>query len=366
MAWQPERLERAFAAVERGAQTGAYAGAVATVGNMDGQMRTEAFGWAAVEPERRPMKADIVFDLASVTKLFTTTAVLQMVDAGELWLDMAVQSVIPAFRHPQVQLRHLLTHASGLVGWRPLYLDASGRRDVMATICAEELQREPGAQVEYSDLGFILLGEVVAAVAGAPLQKVLADRIFRPLGMRSTEFQPAGPASRFAATELGNRAEILKCGERADSFAHWRRAPICGQVNDGNCHYALGGISGHAGLFGTAADLARFAQAWLGGGKPLISVAARRLACRLHMPGPNPWGLGWMKPGAGFGAFMGDLVSPEAVGHTGFTGTSVVVDPAAGLYAILLTNRQHVADDDPARIAAVRRRFHNAVFASAQ
>lgn len=311
------------------------------------------------------MQADTVFDLASVTKLFTVTALLSMVDSGEVWLDMPVRAAIPEFRHQSVRLRHLVTHTSGLPGWRPLYLRARGREAVLAAICEEELEREPGSEVEYSDLGLILVGEVVARTAGAPLEEAVSARIFAPLGMTATGYRLSGiPVDRFAATESGNRTEYGMCGNRAASFDRWRSGVIRGEANDGNCFYALDGVAGHAGLFSTAPDLTLFARTWLGGGRPLLSAAVRLAACRTHVPGANPWAWGWMKPGAGFGAFMGDLAGPEAVGHTGFTGTSVLLDPSRDLFAILLTNRQHVEHDDAAKIAGVRRSFYNAVYAS--
>jgi CubicO group peptidase (beta-lactamase class C family) len=191
--------------------------------------------------------------------------------------------------------------------------------------------------------------------------------VFEPLGMSRTGWLPQELASRIAATETGNQVEFGMCGERAAAFPRWRDYVLRGEVNDGNAWYGLGGISSHAGLFGTASDLALFAQAWLRGGRPLLSRHTVELATRSHTPGmAENRGLGWQKPPAipfpGGRPSCGDLLSPQAFGHTGFTGTSLWIDPARDLFVILLTNRLHPRASNG--LVAVRPAFHNCVVAA--
>lgn len=366
--FDPARLERAFAVVERGISAGAYPGAVAAVGGSDGVVAIRAFGHAALQPERVPMRTDTLFDLASLTKVVATTPViLSLLEEGAFVLETPVQEILPAFRDPRVTIRHLLTHTSGLPAWRPLYLDHRGWEAYTAAICEMPLVREPGTQVEYSDLGFILLGAIIQRVTGGALDEVCRKRVFEPLGMARTGWLPQEPASAIAATETGNQVEFEMCGDRAAAFPRWRDYVLRGEVNDGNAWYGLDGISSHAGLFSTASDLAAYAQVWLRGGAPLLSRHTVELAIRNYTPGmAENRGLGWQKPPTG--PFpdrrhsCGDLLSPRAFGHTGFTGTSLWIDPDRDLFVILLTNRLHPRAANG--LVAVRPAFHNAVVAA--
>jgi CubicO group peptidase (beta-lactamase class C family) len=185
--------------------------------------------------------------------------------------------------------------------------------------------------------------------------------------MHETGWLPAQPPERIAATELGNQVEYGMCGDRAAGFGRWRQAITWGQANDGNCFYGLDGVSSHAGLFGTAADLARYAQAWLRGGRPLLGRYTVQLATRSHTPTmADNRALGWQKPPAAAfpkgRASCGEMLSPSAFGHTGFTGTSLWIDPEKDLFVILLTNRLHPTASDG--LFAVRPAFHNAVVAA--
>jgi serine-type D-Ala-D-Ala carboxypeptidase len=360
------KLERAFAVVEEGARTGAYAGAVAAVGGVDGLLAVRAVGSAVLEPEHRNMQPDTVFDLASLTKVVATTpALLRLLEEGAFVLETPVSHIVPGFSDNRVTMRHLLTHTSGLPAWRGLYLDHHGWDAYTAAICATPLVRDPGTQVEYSDLGFMLLGAVVQKLTGLPLTDYCQRYVFEPLGMLDTGWLPAISRDRIAATETGNATEQAMCKERASEFPRWRERVLWGEVNDGNCYYGLDGISSHAGLFGTAADLSRYAAAWLQGGAPLglgrHTVAA---ATRGYTAGmAEHRALGWQKPPAGpfptGRASCGDLLSPSAFGHTGFTGTSLWIDPEKDLFVILLTNRLHPHKQDA--IFHYRPAFHNAV-----
>lgn len=347
-----------MAVVAQAAESGATAGAVAVIGSLAGVRAEGAAGYCTLVPRPVPVTTATSFDLASLTKVVTATAALRLIEAGNLSLATTIATCFPSFRSPAVTVAHLLTHSSGLPAWRPLYLDAREREAVIQRICAEPLERAPGEQSVYSDLGFILLGEMVSAAAGLPLDEAVTKLVLAPLGMESTGYRPADPTI-CAATEHGNQTELQMCGDRAGTFGRWRHGVIIGEANDGNCYYALDGVAGHAGLFGTAADLAELARLWLGARPDLLSDGLRQQAVQVQAPG---WGLAWMKPGPGYGAFMGDSATPAAVGHTGFTGTSILVDPSRDLFAVLLTNRLHVPEGTAARIREVRRSFHHAIY----
>lgn len=362
------KLEKAFAVVERGVEQGAYPGAVAAVGRRDGLVAIRAFGSAALEPDPVPMAPETLFDLASLTKVVATTpAVLRLLEEGAFSLETPVQAILPQFADARVTIRHLLTHTSGLPGWRPLYLEHRGWEPYTAAIGAIPLGRDPGTEVEYSDLGFILLGAIIQQVTGSSLQAYCQREIFEPLGMRETTWLPTAPRHTIAATERGNQIELGMAKEGAAQFAGWRSYVLCGEVNDGNAWYGLGGVSSHAGLFGTASDLATYAQAWLRGGAPLLSKQTVAVATRSYTTNMSDnRGLGWQKPPAApfpkSRASCGELLSPGAFGHTGFTGTSLWIDPTLDLFVILLTNRLHPAPREG--LYGVRPAFHNGVVAA--
>jgi CubicO group peptidase (beta-lactamase class C family) len=371
--------EAVRAAIADGIAQGVFPGAAVAVRQEGRWLVHAAFGRAQVVPRPRPMTPDAVFDLASLTKPLATTAVaLRLWSQGRLDLEAPVAAYVPAFRageHAAVTVRHLLAHTSGLPAWEPLYLPAAqaprgprGRAcrsmaQVARRIAATPLAAPPGARVEYSDLGFIVLGHLLEQVAGAPLDVLVQRLVARPLGLGTTRFRP--PASwRCVATEAGNayeqqRAAALGVGR---GF-RWRTHVLCGQVHDGNAWYAGGGVAGHAGLFAAAAEVARLGQAWLDGGAAdgarLLPAEVIREATRDHAHGraPGRRGLGWALAGW---PFAGRRASPAAFGHTGFTGTSLLVDPARALVVVLLTNRVHPSASGEA-ILAFRPAFHDAV-----
>lgn len=364
------RLERAFSVVERGVEGGAFAGAVAAVG-CGNALVVRAFGHAALQPARVPMRPDTLFDLASLTKVVgTTPAVLRLVEDGAFSLDAPVADLLPEFADRRVTVRHLLTHTSGLPAWAPLYLDHRGLPAYLRAIGGMPLERPPGERVVYSDLGFILLGAIVERVAGESLPDYCRKAVFAPLGMDATGWLPAAPRERIAATEAGNRTEMDMAGARAAEFGHWRQEILWGEVNDGNAHYGLGGVAGHAGLFGTVADLAAYARAWLRRGFPILSPPTVQLATRNLTAGlGGARGLGWQKPPEeplpARPHSCGELLSAAAYGHTGFTGTSLWIDPEKELFIILLTNRLHpVPERKGPDLLALRPAFHNAVVAA--
>ena len=304
----------------------------------------------------RPMNEGTVFDIASLTKVVgTTTTVLGLAAIGALGLDDPVTDYLPGFtacREGPVTIRHLLTHTSGLPAMADFHRWCHSREEVLAALVRTPLEAPPGSRVTYSDLGFMALGEVARVVCGAPLDVTVRRVVTGPLGLGSTGFAPAGaappwPLSLVAATE-----------RRSDGDG---RAWV-GTVHDENAR-ACGGVAGHAGLFSTLADLARFAQWWVSDDEGPVPAAQRRAATSDQTPGrAGHRGLGWVRIGD-----RSDILGPAwpatAVSHTGFTGTSLAVDPASGVWAVLLTNAVHFGRDHTA-IRALRRDVHAAVAAA--
>ena len=284
----------------------------------------DAAGTELPPDQQVPARRDTIFDLASVTKLFTSIAVLQLVEHGRVRLDATVAHYLPQFGKPQVSVRQLLTHTSGLAAdpRPPLWQGNQGRSAVLTS----PLIAEPGTY-RYSDINLMTLGFLVERVTGARLDAVVRDRITRPLGMTDTGFgPPAAKLDRIAATEYQTAPP---------------RGLVRGQVHDENA-WALGGVSGHAGLFSTARDLAVLGQTILNGGSYGDARILRAETVRAMLTDHDDHGLGFElnRP-----SYMGALASPATAGHTGFTGTAMVVDPRSRSIAILLTNRVHPARD---------------------
>ena len=334
----------------------AFPGAVVAVGYRDSVVLLAAVGHYGAD-DRRPVTTETVYDLASLTKVIgLTTAAMLLVDSGKLDLDAPVQRYVPAFQGPnkeRVMIRHLLTHSSGLPAWRPLYAESADREHALALVDTTPLMRQPGDTFVYSDLGAMVLAQAVQAVSGQRLDDFLAARLFGPLGMTSTRYLPPESwRSRIAPTE---------------NDTMFRHRLLRGEVHDENAG-RLGGVSGHAGLFSTAPDLARFAQ-WLldtrrGHAPPF--AALRRLSPplvqmftqRQNIPPGSSRALGWDTPSENSSA--GTQMGPNAFGHTGFTGTSIWFDPDRDLFIILLTNRVNPTRANT-RIFQVRRRVADLV-----
>ncbi|MFK7987732.1 MAG: serine hydrolase [Sandaracinaceae bacterium] len=307
------------ALMSRHLEAGAAPGAVVVLGRGDGVVFRRAYGRRAIDPEVERMSVDTVFDLASVTKaVATATSVMRLVQEGRLDLDEDVRAHLPPL-WAGVTARHLLTHTSGLPAVNALRdYDMDDRAASVRRILRTPLEQAPGGHVRYSDLNFIVLGELVHRLSGQPLDAFAARHVFDPLGMRDTGFRPpAGQLPRIAPTERAVR--------RGDVM-------IRGVVHDPRA-YRLGGLAGNAGLFSTGDDLARFAEAMLAGGEPVLT---RETLTAMTAPSPLTRGrraLGW------------DLgrapMSGRAFGHGGYTGTSFWIDPGTDLYVILLTNRVH-------------------------
>jgi uncharacterized protein YbbC (DUF1343 family)/CubicO group peptidase (beta-lactamase class C family) len=317
-------------------------GAVVLVGRGDAILFEKAYGRRAVVPAAEPMSIDTVFDLASLTKVVaTTTAVMQLVEQGRIRLNDTVASHIPGFaRHGKnaITIRHLLTHVSGL---RP-DVDLHPWQGYQAAIdlALEEVPTSaPGERFVYSDINFFLLGDIVARVSGMPLDEYTRRRIFEPLGMTDTGFNPtADKRPRIAPTE--------RCAIEAGYPCNTPDAPhLRGVVHDPTAR-RMGGVAGHAGLFGTARDLSRFARMLLGGGAlgsaRLLSPATVAKIASPATPEnlPSVRGLGW-DIDTSFSSNRGELFPIGSYGHTGFTGTSIWIDPYSHGYVIFLSSRLH-------------------------
>lgn len=322
-------LLRAEATVAARTQDGAFPGAALAVGRGEHAVLERGFGrldWAPTSPAADPDYT--IYDLASLTKVVaTTTAVMILVEDGKMVLDAPVSTYLPEFSggaKALVTVRDLLMHTSGLPAWTELRgrdRDAALRRAI-----ATPLERQPGARVEYSDVGFIVLWAAAEAAAGEPLYRVLEARVFVPLGMRSTTFLAGDGCRRCAPTGRSGDGRGLR-----------------GVVHDPLARQ-LGGITGNAGLFSTAHDLGRFAAMLAAGGqldgrRILREETVREFTAR--QPGAGTRALGWDTPDARGSGAAGLGISPNAFGHTGFTGTSLWIDPDRGTWVVLLSNRTY-------------------------
>lgn len=284
--------------------------------------------------DRVPMSTNTLFDMASVTKLFTATVAVQLHESGVVSLDDRVADHLPEFAATDpakapITVRQLLTHRSGMVAWLNLHEGFADNAARLAAVYDAPLAREPGSGYEYSDLNLITLGVLLERVTGQPLDALVAERVTGPLGMRDTLFNPPPTLrDRVAATE----------------YQPWTgRGLVRGSVHDENA-WALGGVAGHAGIFSTAADMAVFAQALCDGGqyagrRILAEDSVRQLLTDHNADiGASPRGLGWQVAQP---SYMDALTTPVTAGHTGYTGTSIVVDPVSRTTLVLLTNRVH-------------------------
>lgn len=320
-------------------------GAVAVVRERGQEVVSVAVGDAVVTPERIPATADTIFDLASLTKPLATTLLLLLeLEAGRVTLDTPVSSLLPEFDRAdkrRITLAQLATHTSGLPKWIPLSVAADAPAHAIATIAALPLDYPTGTRVVYSDPNYIALGAAVERLGGAPLDALFAERIARPLELRATGFCPdRSLRPRIAASETGNAYEREMAGDAGAIGAGWRTGVIWGDVHDGNAWF-LGGVAGHAGLFGTAGEAARLAAQFLPGSRLLAKSATLALARTNASPGLDEHrSIGWMLASTP-DCSAGPSMPPTAFGHTGFTGTSVWVDPDADRIVVLLTNRTH-------------------------
>ena len=323
------RLDAITRVVRRGISEGGFPGAAVVVGRRGSAVYSEGFGrlsWAPAAPSVSPDRS--VYDLASLTKVIgTTTAIMLLYDEGKIKLDDPVHNIIPEFTGADkdlVTVRDLLTHRSGLPAGRDLWRRAWSPAEARLLVLETPLEAAPGSRYIYSDLGADILGFIAERVSGRKLDELLQERVFAPLGMTETWYRvPAAVRERTAPTAtLSVRGYSLQ-----------------GDVHDENAH-ALGGVAGHAGLFSTAGDLSVFATMMLNKGvyngtRIISDSTVERFTARTA----GSRALGWDTCAAHSGVGCGRYLSARAYGHTGFTGTSIWIDPDRDMFVVLLTNR---------------------------
>jgi serine-type D-Ala-D-Ala carboxypeptidase len=360
---RPDGLQ---ALLEEGVDRGRFAGACAVVSAGGRVLAEAAAGDARIEPasERSAAAPETLWDLASLTKPLAGAAlVLALADDGLVSIDDEVGRFDDLFRKEKfrgVTLRRLLTHTGGLTAWEPLYARGEGRAAYRKALAGLEPEAPPGARVVYSCPGFLFLSQVVESVARAPLDEFFEERVTGPLGVSSEIlFSPSGDAlGRAAGGERDDATERQKTASLGIRWTGFRSGVVTGEVNDGNAFRRGNGVALNAGLFGTARGVEALARSWLVRDPRLLREATIAEAVRNQTPGSEEdRGFGWAL--ARTTGSAGSALPPDAFGHTGFTGSSVFVDPRAGRVYVLLANRLHPDARSAEEMIAFRRRFHD-------
>lgn len=347
--FDPALTRRLDAIMREAVADGAGSGAALAVGRHGRLVHVAGYGLTKLSPDAARVTDTTLFDLASLTKVVaTTTAAMILQEEGLLQLDRSVAYYLPELSDSaksEITVRMLLTHRGGLEAYAPLYHEIRGREAYLHAIDERPLRNEPGTQTVYSDWDLILTQLLIERITGQGLDSFTRDRVFGPLGMEDTQFSPVTvPLTRVAATS-------------SDSL---RGGLIHGEVHDGNA-WGIGGVAGHAGLFSTARDLAVFAQTLLNGGwyGETRILSPQTIAAWTARQGPgSSRALGWDTPAEGSSA--GSYTSARGFGHTGFTGTSLWIDPERDLFVVILTNRVHLGNGNP-RHVPLRRAVIDAV-----
>ncbi len=326
-----QSFDEVDATVREGIERGIYPGAVVVIGRSDSLLYARGYGhftWST--RSQVPSPDSTYWDIASITKVMgTMSAAMRLVDVGRLDLDAPVRRYLPRFSgglKDQVTVRMLLDHTSGLRSYAPLFKRARTRAAALEVLYAERPNRRPGDLAVYGDLNAIFLGLVIESVSKLPLDRFVTREVFEPLGLEQTTYHPTAAVRR-----------------RTVPTALWRGLPVQGQVNDPNAAI-LGGAAGHAGIFATGMDLARYAQVWLRDGVGPNGQWVSPSTLKLFLTrGPNsgPRLLGWDTPELNEDepSLYGTLISDAAYGHTGFTGSELWIDPTHDLFLVFLTNR---------------------------
>jgi CubicO group peptidase (beta-lactamase class C family) len=353
---QQKQFARAFTilrdAIE---QQEAFPGAALAVAHQGKLIASHGFGRFTYDDSAPQIARETVFDIASITKaVATTTMAMMLVERGTLKLDLPVAQLLPEFvtlspphqkaKREAVNIRMLLAHSSGLPAYEKLFEFAQDRKELLRAAMTTPQQAAPGTRADYSDIGFILLGEILERLAGEPLDQFAQREIFHRLSLAHTWFVPP----------LEMRSQIPPT-ENDHTF---RKRLIQGEVNDENA-WVMCGVSGHAGMFASATDLAAFAECLLNGGAPLVKPATLALFTRREQePRGTSRALGWDTPS--HPSSSGTRFTPTSYGHLGFTGTSLWIDPKRHLSVTLLTNRTW-PDRSSQRIREVRPLLHDAI-----
>jgi serine-type D-Ala-D-Ala carboxypeptidase len=327
-----------------------FPGAATAVTKNGKLVALKTFGRFTYDAASSPIGAESIFDLASLTKVVaTTTMAMVLYERGLLDLEMPAVGILPEFRgedprRREITLRQLLAHSSGLPAYERLFLRTDSRDELLHQAFLVPLKHDPGTHAEYSDIGFILLGVSLERIAGESLDRFCRREIFGPLGMSRTSYNP--PASSKS-----------KIPPTADDKI-FRKRIIQGEVQDENAS-VIGGVAPHAGLFATASDIARFAEAMLNGGGPILRRETLSLFTRREVSPPGTSrALGWDTPSSP--SQSGKYFSPSSFGHLGYTGSSLWIDPERQISITLLTNRTW-PDCANQAIKEVRPAFHDAV-----
>jgi len=357
-AWEEQetRFARAFAIIREAIAQHAFPGAALAVAHNSALVASQGFGRFTYDNLSPAVAAGTIYDLASLTKVLATTPLAMLLyERGELALEEPLAETLPEFVtaapteeqgwRRAVTIRMLLAHSSGLPAYEKLFQRAASREGLIGAALATPLHAAPGTRADYSDIGFILLGEVLAKKAGVPLDVLASREVFGPLGMTRTSFNPQ-PA---LAGEIPPTEDDVS----------FRGRVIQGEVNDENA-WAMCGVAGHAGLFAPLTDIARFAECMLRGGAPILREKTVKLFTRREStPAGTTRALGWDTPSRPESS-SGRFFSPESFGHLGFTGTSLWIDPERRLSVTLLTNRTW-PDRACQDIREVRPRVHDAI-----
>lgn len=348
MSINTKKLTTAVKLVETAVQNNYFPGAQLVIGNKDGIYISEAFGNRAIYPEILPLDKNALFDMASLTKIMATTMVLiKFMEKGLISLYDKVGYFIKDFKggkKDDINILNLVTHTAGFAPFKPLHILCKNYKDAIKFICTSDLEYTPGTNVVYSDFSYIILAYILEKTGNERLDKLSKRYVFEPLEMDNTCFNPKG--SNIAATEINPATN----------------KPLVGIVHDENARF-LGGISGHAGLFSNIEDVSKLANMLINRGKGFMSLPSFEAMIINYTKGMDEnRGIGWCIKGNELSS-GGDIISPTAFGHTGFTGTSLWVDIEHDMYVGLLTNRVHPTRENM-NIIRFRRLFHNAVLAS--
>jgi beta-N-acetylhexosaminidase len=353
------KLKPAYDVLDQQVANDAFPGGVLAVG-LNGELAVHPFGKLTRGAKAAKVKVDTLYDVASLTKVIvTTTLTMMLVEQNQLDLDAPVERYLPEWAaaaksdprpdwRSRVTVRMLMLHDSGLPAHRDFFLQAKGHDAMLKLVMAEPLVHEPGTTVEYSDLGMILEGTIVEKLFGQPLDKLAQAKIFKPLGMKNSLFTPPSKMrSRIAPTE---------------NDTTYRKKLMWGEVHDENA-WAMGGVAGHAGLFTTAPDISILAQLMLNGGiyghLRLVAPGTVREFTQRQEIGTAARAIGWDVPTSP--STSGHYFSADSYGHTGFTGTSIWIDPDRKLFVILLTNRVNPTRENE-KIRQARPAVHDAIF----
>jgi CubicO group peptidase (beta-lactamase class C family) len=373
------QLDPITRALQSAVETGVFPGAVLLVRLRGRILYERTVGLASLIPEKKPASPDTIYDLASLTKpLATATSILCLIQEGRLGLNDPLERFLDELAGSPLghaTIGHLLTHSAGLPAWRPFYEriaeqdrqspgflgSEQAKQFALELIRQEPLLAPAGMRSLYSDLGFILLGFVIERLAGCSLATFVRERAYEPIKAEPLFFVRCDSTIVGGSRAAGGRPKLLGLVAPTEEDP-WRGRVLCGEVHDENA-YALGGIAGHSGLFGTAAAVLAVSGCWLdsylGRESLLRSDLVRRFVTRQDLPAGSSWGLGWDTPSVP--SSSGTRFSPKSFGHLGFTGTSLWIDPERELEVVLLSNRVHPTRKNE-KIREFRPKIHDIIY----